>query len=120
MLVWLTGSVVGCCLSYGSGISVTPVVGYIGEITELDFTPNDDEVDQCFTVTFEELHKTTNWVHRYRDGVQCDTPVFNGGEYLVWGLTAFLLSHFMSVMNANIWKKTGKIYPTRFTGSGSD
>jgi nudix motif 8 len=91
-----------------TGISVTPVVGYIGEMSELQYSLN-SEVDQCFTVTFNQLHQPENWVHRYRDGVECDTPVFSGGKHLVWGLTAYFLSHFMTVMNANIWKQTGVI-----------
>ena len=57
-----------------TGISVTPVVGFIGDLSTLVLSPNPDEVDQLFTVPLKDLVDEKNW--EYKD---FSTPVFTGG-----------------------------------------
>mmetsp|Transcript_15317 Transcript_15317/g.25574 ORF Transcript_15317/g.25574 Transcript_15317/m.25574 type:complete len:403 (+) Transcript_15317:120-1328(+) len=73
-----------------TGIAVTPVVGFIGELSELVLTPNSDEVEQFFTVPLEELLDDQKWLAR-----NFSTPVFTGGPHNIWGLTAYLLEKFL-------------------------
>lgn len=73
-----------------TGISVTPVIGFIGELNNLVLTPNSDEVEQYFTVSLEELLDEQKWLTR-----NFSTPVFTGGPHTIWGLTAYLLDKFL-------------------------
>lgn len=83
-----------------TGIAVTPVVGFIGEINDLKLTPNPDEVEQLFTVSMEALLDKTNW--SVRDSFS--TPVFTGGPFVIWGLTAYLLDRLIKeiILKVNI------------------
>ncbi len=78
-----------------TGIAVTPVVGYIGDLNDLtNLIPNPDEVEQLFTVPMDALVDSNNWI--IKDFV---TPVFTGGEHKIWGLTAYLLDRFVKLVN---------------------
>lgn len=72
-----------------TGIAVTPVVGFIGEMNELKLTPNSDEVEEYFTIPVETILDETKWVTK-----DFSTPMFIGGPHEIWGLTAYLLNHF--------------------------
>ena len=75
-----------------TGIAVTPVVGYIGELNDLKhiISPNPDEVEQLFTVPMEKFLNKKNWEVK-----EFSTPVFTGGPFVIWGLTAYLLERFI-------------------------
>lgn len=73
-----------------TGIAVTPVVGYIGELQDISLDPNPLEVQSCFTVTMEALLDDRNWVRK-----DLSSPVFTGGPRLIWGLTSYLLDKFI-------------------------
>lgn len=73
-----------------TGIAVTPVVGFIGEVNDLKLTPNSDEVEQYFTVPLDDIFDENKWVTR-----NFSTPMFTGGPYAIWGLTAYLLERFL-------------------------
>ena len=75
-----------------TGIAVTPVVGYIGELNDLKqyLSPNPDEVEQLFTVPMERFLNKNNWQVK-----EFSTPVFTGGPFVIWGLTAYLLERFI-------------------------
>ena len=75
-----------------TGIAVTPVVGYIGELNDLKqyLCPNPDEVEQLFTVPMERFLNKNNWEVK-----KFSTPVFTGGQFVIWGLTAYLLEKFI-------------------------
>lgn len=77
-------------VSHMTGIDVTPVVGFIGELTQITLAPNTDEVGEYFTVPVENLLDEHKWLHR-----QFSTPVFTGGPHIIWGLTAYLLERFV-------------------------
>jgi nudix motif 8 len=53
-------------------------------------TPNPDEVEQLFSVPLNDLLNKNNWVIR-----DFSTPVFTGGPFVIWGLTAYLLNRFL-------------------------
>lgn len=73
-----------------TGIAVTPVVGFIGELDELQLVPNSDEVEEYFTVTLEQLVDENNWAaHNFA------SPVYVGSRYKIWGLTGYLLHKFV-------------------------
>jgi len=87
-----------------TGTLVTPVVGFYGELdwVQLERQYNRDEIDDVFTMTIEELLNPANIVH---ENVRLGTnmPAFVSGRHRVWGLTAFILHHFlMEVMLPSI------------------
>uniref|UniRef100_K3X3E0 Nudix hydrolase domain-containing protein n=1 Tax=Globisporangium ultimum (strain ATCC 200006 / CBS 805.95 / DAOM BR144) TaxID=431595 RepID=K3X3E0_GLOUD len=69
-----------------TGIAVTPVVGYIGEMSDQSVVINEAEVESLFTVSLQDLMDPSNWIRRSNA-----TPVFTGGPHVIWGLTAYLL-----------------------------
>ena len=73
-----------------TGISVTPVIGFIGELNGQKITPNRDEVELYFTVSMKDIVDEKNWVVK-----ENATPIFTGGPYVIWGLTAYLLHKFV-------------------------
>ncbi|KAG7390824.1 hypothetical protein PHYPSEUDO_006646 [Phytophthora pseudosyringae] len=74
-----------------TGIAVTPVVGFIGEMSDRTVAINEDEVESLFTVPLRDLMNQDNWV-RHSNA----TPVFTGGPHVIWGLTAYLLDICLS------------------------
>ncbi|DBA00779.1 TPA: hypothetical protein N0F65_004684 [Lagenidium giganteum] len=68
------------------GILRTPVVGFIGEISDQSVVINEAEVDSLFTVPLKDLVNADLWIRRPNA-----TPVFTGGPHVVWGLTAYRL-----------------------------
>ena len=73
-----------------TGVAVTPVVGFIGELTELNLRPDEDEVEQVFTIPLNDLLDDSKWTHK-----EFSTPAFHGGPFVIWGLTAYLLHRFL-------------------------
>ncbi len=73
-----------------TGVAVTPVIGYIGELADLPLQPNYDEVEQVFTIPMHDLLDSKNWTHK-----SFSAPAFHGGPYVIWGLTAYLLHRFL-------------------------
>lgn len=99
-----------------TGISVTPVVAFVGDLKNLVLTPNPAEVillnnliyfadgpcnqvEQVFTVPLSDLLEERLWVVQ-----EYSTPVFTGGPHVIWGLTAFLLHKFLKdvILKCNI------------------
>jgi len=72
-----------------TGIAVTPVVGFTGEINTLTLKPNSEEVEDYFTVSVQDVLDDRNWMSK-----NFSTPIFNGGPHAIWGLTAYLLDRF--------------------------
>lgn len=75
-----------------TGIGVTPVVGFLGDLTERTLAPNPDEVSECFTVPLATLLKEEHW----NDDKENATVVFVGGPHIVWGLTAYICRKFIT------------------------
>ncbi len=72
-----------------TGIAVTPVVGFLGELSELKLDVNRDEVEEFFTVPIHTILEGDRWVEN-----KIETPVFDDGNHLLWGLTAYILDKF--------------------------
>lgn len=73
-----------------TGVAVTPVVCFIGEIGETNLSPDSGEVSECFTVPLTFLLDRSRWVHR-----PDFAPVFTGGPHLIWGLTGYVVNRFL-------------------------
>lgn len=74
-----------------TGVAVTPVVGFLGEINVSALEPSPDEIDAIFTLTLEDL--TDPAKRNVQDhGVRGSIPIFDAGPYPVWGLTAYILA----------------------------
>eukprot|EP00941_MAST-03F_sp_MAST-3F-sp1_P006340 g6340.t1 len=75
-----------------TGVAVTPVVGFIGELSELRLRMNEDEIKNYFTVPLKDLSSTSDWIFR-----KYSAPVFtpSNNDQVIWGLTAYVLSRFM-------------------------
>ena len=73
-----------------TGVAVTPVVGFIGELTELQLKPDEDEVEQVFSIPLRDLLDDDKWTYK-----EFSTPAFHGGPFVIWGLTAYLLHRFL-------------------------
>ena len=73
-----------------TGVAVTPVVAFIGDIESLELRFDDGEVEDFFTVSLETIAKRTNW--QLQDHA---APIFKGGApHPIWGLTAYVLDRF--------------------------
>lgn len=68
-----------------TGIAVTPVVCYLGELPD-SLAPNPDEVSEIFTIPLTDLLDKSLWVHK--EGL---APIFVGGPHMIWGLTGYIL-----------------------------
>lgn len=74
-----------------TGVHVTPVLGFLGELDTGCLVPNPDEIDRVFTLTFTELvDPSRRYVQDY--GPRGRLPVFDAGPFPIWGLTAFILA----------------------------
>ena len=74
-----------------TGVAVTPVVGYVGDLSHVSMKLNESEVAEAFTVPVRDVLNPRNWIKQ--EGSKPD--VFVGGRHVVWGLTAFLLGRFV-------------------------
>ncbi len=70
-----------------TGVAVTPVVCYLGELPDL--SPNPEEVSEVFTIPLVDLLQKSFWIHK--DAL---APIFVGGPYVIWGLTGYILERF--------------------------
>jgi 8-oxo-dGTP pyrophosphatase MutT (NUDIX family) len=71
-----------------TGVAVTPVVCYLGELPET-LSPQPDEVAEIFTIRLSSLLDPSLWV--YKEGL---APIFLGGPHVTWGLTGYILERF--------------------------
>jgi nudix motif 8 len=71
-----------------TGVAVTPVVCYLGELPDR-LQPSPDEVSEVFTIPVSDLLDSQLWVHR--EGL---APIFVGGPHVIWGLTGYILERF--------------------------
>ncbi|CAG9763213.1 unnamed protein product [Ceutorhynchus assimilis] len=88
--IWGSGSLIVTRLE----ICVTPVIAQIRHLKELRVNPS--EVDQVFTVALEDLCNPQNIGYTQFRGAFASMPVFTGGKFRIWGLTALLTHRFLS------------------------
>lgn len=90
-------------------IAVTPVIAFLGNLNIENCQINKDEVDSVFTQTLESFCDPNNWRYtRYKKGYTL--PVFLGGEYRIWGLTAGILHIILQALLPNKYKNDFVIY----------
>lgn len=77
------------------GLRVQPVIGVVPG--ELDLRPNPGEIESIFRVPVEFfLTEKVSYTHRFRFmGQDYTVPSFNYGDYVIWGLTAFMIVDLM-------------------------
>ena len=74
-----------------TGVAVTPIVGFLGNVDLNQLKYDSGEVEQFFAVPFEDIAKRSNWELRDHSA-----PVFKGGPQVIWGLTAYVLERFLN------------------------
>lgn len=77
------------------GLRVQPIVGVVPAGAR--FVPNPDEIDSIFRVPLEFfLNEKPAYTHRFTfRGQELTVPSFNFGDYVIWGLTAFMIVDLM-------------------------
>lgn len=85
--------VIGCQDTFTSrvGLRVQPIIGVVPP--GLPLVPNPDEIESIFHVPVEFfLTEKPAYTHRFRFmGQDVTVPSFNYGDYVIWGLTAFMI-----------------------------
>ncbi|MDF2447139.1 MAG: mismatch repair protein MutT [Moraxellaceae bacterium] len=73
------------------GLRVQPIVGMVDSAAVL--TPSPDEIESIFNVPLEFfLREKPSYTHRFRFmGQDITVPSFNYDDYVIWGLTAFMI-----------------------------
>lgn len=77
------------------GLRVQPIIGMVPPAQLL--VPNPDEIESIFRVPVEFfLTGEVSYTHRFRFmGQDVTVPSFNYGDYVIWGLTAFMIVDLM-------------------------
>jgi len=92
-------------------LSVTPVLGYIGEIDPQKLEVNPHEVDEAFVVSLEKLCDPAHFrFTRFRNGILL--PAYTAGKYRVWGLTAAITHMIMKALVPEVYKNELTILPS--------
>ena len=68
---------------------MTPLVCFIGDLTDSHLKPNPAEVAEVFTIPLMTLLQRKNWIHR-----EDLAPIFVGGPHVIWGLSGYILERF--------------------------
>lgn len=73
-----------------TGVHVTPIVGFLGELSLDELRPNPAEIGGVFSLQLPEL---VDPARRYQQdfGERGRLQVFDAGPWPVWGLTAYIL-----------------------------
>ena len=76
-----------------TGVGVTPVIGYVGDVDVATLTLSRAEIDVAFTLSVtalsDPLHRTAQSLGPRK------APVFSAGPFPVWGLTAYILDELL-------------------------
>jgi 8-oxo-dGTP pyrophosphatase MutT (NUDIX family) len=77
------------------GLHVQPIIGMVKADEML--VPNPEEIESIFRVPVEFfLTEPVSYTHRFRFmGQEVTVPSFNYGDYVIWGLTAFMIVDLM-------------------------
>lgn len=97
-------------------VTCQPIIGYLGsvDVNRLEYNPK--EVGDVFTIPLRYLCDENNFRYtQFRTGKGYVIPVFLGGKYKVWGLTAGVTHIFLSALLPTIYKnKVHYIKPIKF------
>jgi nudix motif 8 len=73
-----------------TGVHVTPVIGFLGDVRLDELRPSPVEIDDVFTLTLAQL--VAPELRYQQDHQRGRMHVFDAGPYPVWGLTAYILA----------------------------
>lgn len=76
-----------------TGLRVTPVLGYLGELDPARWSPRPGEVEDVFTLTLDELVDPAKRSTQMLGGLRA--PYFASGPHPIWGLTALILDEVL-------------------------
>lgn len=99
------------------GLRVQPIIGMVPG--DVPLVPNPDEIESIFRVPVEFfLNEKPVYTHKFRFmGQEVTVPSFNYGDYVIWGLTAFMIVDLMKrVYDHDIdfkWPSSIIVPPTR-------
>ncbi len=85
------------------GLRVQPIVGQVAP--DIPLTPNPDEIESIFKVPLDFfLNEKPAYTHKIQYmGHELTVPSFNYGDYVIWGLTAYMIVDLMNrAYDANI------------------
>lgn len=86
-------------------VVVTPVICCLGEIKVNELKFNAEEVGEVFTMSLKHLCDKRHFRYtQFRTGKGYSIPVFLGGKYKVWGLTAGVTHIFLSALLPSVYK----------------
>lgn len=101
------------------GLRVQPIVGKVPG--DIPLTPNPDEIESIFRVPLDFfLNEKPAFNHKISYfGQDVFVPSFNYGDYVIWGLTAYMIVDMMNrVYDAGIdfQQPSGLVLPTQQPG----
>ncbi len=76
-----------------TGLRVTPVLGYVGELDAARWRLRPDEVEDAFVLTLDELVDPKKRAAELLGGLRA--PYFAAGPHPIWGLTALILDEVL-------------------------
>jgi nudix motif 8 len=76
-----------------TGLRVTPVLGFLGELDPARFAPRPGEVEDVFTLTLDALVDPARRATQVLGGLRA--PYFASGPHPIWGLTALILDEVL-------------------------
>lgn len=88
----------------GTEFSVLPVLGFIGDINEINIKPNPDEVELAFTVPLSHFCNQDNCKFtkfRFKNGNLYVMPVYPHTPYRIWGMTAVMIHLILTALLPN-------------------
>jgi len=84
---------------------VTPVVGFVDDLeNQIEKRRVSPEIEEVFSVSLEDLSnpKAIEWEDLNRGRL----PYFTSGKHRIWGLTAYILYHFLTeILHYDLPKK---------------
>ncbi|XP_064611885.1 mitochondrial coenzyme A diphosphatase NUDT8-like [Liolophura sinensis] len=88
-----------------NGLTVTPVIGFCGELDVDLLKPNQNEVEAVFTRTISSLCNPANTrMTHFRTGAGYILPVYLGGPHRIWGLSAVFLHQVLTILAPGLYK----------------
>lgn len=76
-----------------TSVTVTPVIGWLGDLERLTLLPSPREIDAVFALTLDELAHPDKRELRMLGPRKA--PFFTAGPFPVWGLTALILDEVL-------------------------
>lgn len=96
--------------SSGGGIAVTPVIAFIGSISDINFKINSNEVESLFTPTLQSFCNSDNWRYTQYNNKYI-LPVYTIKDHHIWGLTASIMHVVLQALLPQKYKNNFIFFP---------